>query len=103
MIASRSRSVLQSAGEAISHDRHFVLKSDTKFTSHFVTDLSTRVLLLSAVSDVLKSGKLLKAGRPNFQIKAQRDRSSSQAHLTISQTTVIEITSDWSKIWPAFI
>jgi alkanesulfonate monooxygenase SsuD/methylene tetrahydromethanopterin reductase-like flavin-dependent oxidoreductase (luciferase family) len=65
--------VPQSAGEAISHDRHFVLKSDTKFTRHFVTDLSTRVLRLSAVSDVLKGGKLLKTGRPNFQIKAQRD------------------------------
>jgi hypothetical protein len=65
--------MLQSAGEAISHDRHFVLKSDTKFTRHFVCDLSTRVSVLSAVTDVLKGDKLLKTRRPNFQIKAQRD------------------------------
>jgi hypothetical protein len=70
--------MLQSAGEAISHDRHFVLKSDTKFTRHFVCDLSTRVSVLSAVTDVLKGDKLLKTRRPNFQIKAQRDNGRSR-------------------------
>jgi hypothetical protein len=36
-----SKAVLQSAEEAISHNRRFVLKSDTKLTHHFVCDLGT--------------------------------------------------------------
>jgi hypothetical protein len=38
---SRSKVVLQSPEEATSHNRHFVLKSDTKLTPDFVCDLGT--------------------------------------------------------------
>jgi DNA-binding transcriptional LysR family regulator len=39
--ASRSDAVLQSVEEAISHNRQFVLQSDTKLALHFVCDSST--------------------------------------------------------------
>jgi hypothetical protein len=60
--------VLQSAEEAVSHDRDFVLKSDTKLTHDFVCDLGTGVSALSTITGVLKGDKLLKTSKRNFQI-----------------------------------
>jgi hypothetical protein len=65
--------VLQSAEEAISHNRRFVLKSDTKLTHHFVCDLSTGVSALTTITAVLKGDKLLKTSHQNFQFVVQRD------------------------------
>jgi hypothetical protein len=68
MTASRSKAVLQSAGEAVYQDCQFVLRSDTKFAVRFVFDSSTRVSLFTAITVVLIADKMLKINGANYRI-----------------------------------